>query len=39
LEVGKKYKSDQNYVDNFSFPKMDDDLGRREVKNVKNPEI
>jgi hypothetical protein len=33
LEVGKKYKSDQNYVYNFSFPKMDDDLG------VKNPEI
>jgi hypothetical protein len=32
-EVDKKYKSDQNYVYNFSFPKMDDDLG------VKNPEI
>jgi hypothetical protein len=34
LEVSKKYKSDQNYVYNFSFPKMDDDL-----EGVKNPEI
>ena len=28
LGISKKYNSDQNYVYNFSFPKMDDDLGR-----------
>jgi hypothetical protein len=33
LGISKKYNSDQNYVYNFSFPKMDDDRG------VKNPEI
>jgi hypothetical protein len=27
-EVSKKYKSDQNYVYNFSFPKMDDDRSK-----------
>ena len=35
LGISKKYNSDQNYVYNFSFPKIDDDLGR----GVKNPEI
>jgi len=34
LDIGKKYNSGQNYVYNFAFPKMDDDLG-----GVKNPKI
>ena len=28
LGISKKYNSDQNYVYNFSFSKIDDDLGR-----------
>ena len=33
LEISKKYNSDQNYVYNFSFPKIDDDLvGRGDQK-------
>jgi len=33
LGISKKYNSDQNYVYNFSFPKIDDDLGRRGGQN------
>jgi hypothetical protein len=35
LGISKKYNSDQNYVYNFSFPKMDDDLWRGGSKILK----